>query len=195
MQLIQVARIWQAGRGASINASAFGLAVRWVRRWVHWGVHWCEHCNGSWIGRFLLVWNNWQSLLWQAAPPGTTSMCSTELNDPQRHMTFCLQSSSCLSRIPPVHPQCITNNSQQVVLLLSTQLGHQFLPLAPRTPNLQPNLCNWRVFSTSWHRTQNWKVQFMVFKTLQISSKKFVKILMPADWRIVFDGIVLYFFF
>jgi hypothetical protein len=30
------------------------LAARWVRRWVHWGVHWCEHCNGSWIGWFLL---------------------------------------------------------------------------------------------------------------------------------------------
>jgi hypothetical protein len=54
LQLIQVARIWQAGRGVSIDASAFGLAVRWVRRWVHWGVHWCEHFNGSWIGWFLL---------------------------------------------------------------------------------------------------------------------------------------------
>jgi hypothetical protein len=70
-------------------------------------------------------------------------------NDPQRHMAFSLQSSSCLSRIPPVHPQCITNNSQQVVLLLSTQLGHQHLPLAPRTPNLQPNLCTDMCFQPS----------------------------------------------
>jgi hypothetical protein len=51
---MQVARIWQAGRGASIDAGAFGLAARWVRRWVHWGVHWREHCNGSSIGWFLL---------------------------------------------------------------------------------------------------------------------------------------------
>jgi hypothetical protein len=34
-QLIQVARIGQAGRGASIDAGAFGLAARWVRRWAH----------------------------------------------------------------------------------------------------------------------------------------------------------------
>jgi hypothetical protein len=54
IQLIQVARIGQAGRGASIDAGACGLVARRMRRWVHWGVHWCEHCNGSWIGRFLL---------------------------------------------------------------------------------------------------------------------------------------------
>jgi hypothetical protein len=54
IQLIQVARIWQASRGASIDAGAFGLAARWARRWVHWGIHWCEHCNGSWIGWFIL---------------------------------------------------------------------------------------------------------------------------------------------
>jgi hypothetical protein len=54
IQLIQVARIWEAGRGASIDAGAFGLAARWVRRWVHWSVHWCEHCNGSWIVWFIL---------------------------------------------------------------------------------------------------------------------------------------------
>jgi hypothetical protein len=52
IQLIQVARIGEAGRGASIDAGAFGLAARWVRRWVHWGVHWCEHCNGSWLDWF-----------------------------------------------------------------------------------------------------------------------------------------------
>jgi hypothetical protein len=40
IQLIQVARIWQTGRGASIDTGAFGLAARWV------SVHWCEHCNG-----------------------------------------------------------------------------------------------------------------------------------------------------
>jgi hypothetical protein len=28
IQLIQVARIWQAGRGASMDAGSFGLAVR-----------------------------------------------------------------------------------------------------------------------------------------------------------------------
>jgi hypothetical protein len=68
-QLIQVARIWQTGHGASIDAGAFGLAARWVRRWVHWGVQWCEHCNGSWIGWFrlwLLVFEGhygWRNLI------------------------------------------------------------------------------------------------------------------------------------
>jgi hypothetical protein len=30
MQLIQVARIWEAGHGASIDAGAFGLAARFI---------------------------------------------------------------------------------------------------------------------------------------------------------------------
>jgi len=49
------------------------------------------------------------------------------------------QSSSCLSRIQPAKPQCITQCSQQEVLL-STLLEEQSLPLAPWIPNLQPKL-------------------------------------------------------
>jgi hypothetical protein len=40
IQLIQVARIWQAGRGASICSGAFGLSARRV----HW-VQTCKHAN------------------------------------------------------------------------------------------------------------------------------------------------------
>jgi hypothetical protein len=84
---VQVAIIGQAGRVASIDAGACGLAARRVRQWVHWGVHWCEQRNGSWIGWFLL---------WLSVFEGPYGMMDTaqELSNPA-HLIGCCNTCTC----------------------------------------------------------------------------------------------------
>jgi hypothetical protein len=63
IQLIQVARIGQAGRRASIDAGAFGLAARWMRRWVNWGCTLMRTLKGE-LNRLIssLTVGTWRSL-------------------------------------------------------------------------------------------------------------------------------------
>lgn len=75
---------------------------------------------------------------------GTWNILCTSLNYGmiQRVTASCfvaLQSSSCLSRIQPVNPQCITQCSKEEVLL-PTLLEEPPPPLAAWVPNLQSKL-------------------------------------------------------
>lgn len=144
--------------------------------WVH--VPLVEYCCPK------LICNE-STTFWCCWEPGTYSALNLNYGMIQRVTASCLfalQSSSCLSRIQPVNPQCITQCSQQEVLL-PTLLEEQPLPLAPWIPNLQPKLqtavpvvnllashpqkltrVNWRLSCARNQHTQH-------------------KVLMPTGWK------------
>lgn len=86
------------------------------------------------------IWNE-NTILWCGGEPGTYSTLNLNYGMISRVTASCfvaLQSSSCLSRIQPLHPKWIPNSSQQ--LLLPTLLKEQPLTLASWIPNIQPKL-------------------------------------------------------
>lgn len=103
--------------------------------WVH--VPLVEYCCPK------LIWNE-NTILWCSGEPGTYSALNLNHGMIQRITASCfvaLQSSSCLSRIQPVHhPKCITHSSHQQEVLLPTLLEEQPLPLAPWIPNIPTKL-------------------------------------------------------
>ena len=90
----------------------------------------------------MLTWNE-NTILWCGEEPGTYSALNLSYGMIQRLTASCfvaLQSSSCLSRIQPVHPKRITHHSRQQKVLLSTLLKDQALPLPPWIPKLHSKL-------------------------------------------------------